>query len=170
MTSHATLTYKRSLHSTSLCCSFHATHTQTAHTASLPKHAHKTLRTPLSHLGSLQHHHCYTMHTRRRLSHTRKTLLGSLSGSIHALFSMILTRSYPSTNYASTLDRMRAGALTTRPSSTARQVSHPTAESETDRSPSHHMYYTRRQARYPALVQQGVHQHMIQAALNKRAS
>ena len=110
------------------------------------------------------------MHTRTRPSHTRKTLLGSLSRSIHALFSARITRSHLSMNHASTLDRMRVGALTTRPFSTARQASYPTAGKETDRSPSHHMYYTRRQARYPALIQQGVHQRMIQAALNKLAS
>ena len=66
--------------------------------------------------------------------------------------------------------RMRVGALTTKPFSTARQASCPTAGKEMDRSPSHHIYHTHRHARYPALIQQGQHQHMIQAALNKRAS
>ena len=110
------------------------------------------------------------MHTRTRPSHTRKTLLGSLSRSIHALFSAILTRSHLSINHTSTLDKMRAGALTTGPFSTARQASYPTAGKETDSSLSHHMYYQYGHARHPALVQQGVHRHMIQAALNKRAS
>ena len=110
------------------------------------------------------------MLTGRRLSQTRKTLLGSLSGSIHTLFPVRITRSQLSINHASTLDRMRVGALTTGPFSTARQASYPTAGKETDRSPSHHIYYQYGHARYPALVQQGVHRRMIQAALNKRAS
>ena len=79
----------------------------------------------------------------------------------------ILASSFVSIN---TLDRMRVGTLIARLFSMARQASYPTVGREADRSLSHHMYYTRRQARYPALVQQGVHQHMIQAALNKLAS
>ena len=126
--------------------------------------------TLLSHSRSLQHHHYYTMHTGRKLSHTEKTLLGSLSRSIHTLTPARITRSQLSINHASTLDRMRVGALTTGPFSTARQASYPTAGKETDRSPSHHIYYQYGHARYPALVQQGVHRRMIQAALNKRAS
>ena len=76
----------------------------------------------------------------------------------------VLASSFVSIN---TLGRMRVGALIARLFSMARQASYPTAGKEADRSLSHHMYYTRRQARYPALIQLGIHRRMIQVALNK---
>ena len=76
----------------------------------------------------------------------------------------VLAGSFVSIN---TLDRMRVGTLTARLLSMAGQASYPTVGKEADRSRSHHMYYTHRHARYPTLVQHGILQHMIQAALNK---
>ena len=75
------------------------------------------------------------MHTRRRPSHTRKTPLGSLSRPIHALFSVILTRSHLSISHASTLDKdegRHSLHQTTRHSKTGK----PSHDREGDRSPS----------------------------------
>ena len=166
MTSHATLTCKRSLHSTSLCCSLHATHTDCSHCIT-PQACARASHTLLSHLGSLQHHHQHTTRTGTGLSHTRKTPLGSLSRSIHALIPARIARSHLSINHASTLDKMRVGALIARLFSMARQASYPTAGEETDRSLSHHMYYQCGHARHPALTRQGQHRRMIRIALNK---
>ena len=80
------------------------THSDCSHCIT-PQPCSRTLHMLLSHSGSLQHHHHYTMHTRRRPSHTRKTLLGSLSRSIHTLTPARITRSQLSINHASTLDK-----------------------------------------------------------------
>ena len=171
MTSHATLTYKRSLHSTSLCCSFHATHTlrlltlhhspsmptrHCAHCSANPDRSSTTTATPCTQGEGYptQGKHCSDHSLGPSMHYSQRSSRDPIS---------------PQTTLALST-RMRTGALTTKPFNTARQVSHPPAGKETDSSLSHHMYYTRRQARYPALTQQGVHQHMIQAALNKRAS
>ena len=66
----------------------------------------------------------------------------------------ILASSFVSIN---TLDRMRVGTLIARLFSMAGQASCPIVGREADRSLSHHMYYARRHARYPTLIQQGIH-------------
>ena len=52
MTSHATLTYKRSLHFTALCCSFDTTHSDCSHCIT-PQACARAPHTLLSHPGSL---------------------------------------------------------------------------------------------------------------------
>ena len=68
MTSHATLTYKRSFHFTALYCSFDTTHSDCSHCIT-PQACARALHTLLSHPGSLCTDSLIHMEGKARLSH-----------------------------------------------------------------------------------------------------
>ena len=68
MTSHATLTYKRSSQFTALCCSLHATNTQNCSHCTTPQACARAPHTLLSNPGTLQQHSSQTIHTASTLA------------------------------------------------------------------------------------------------------
>ena len=137
MTSHATLTYKRSFHSTSLCCSLHATHTLRLltlhHSPGMHQGITHTAQPPRIAPAPPLVDHATSLHSSR----TRKTSLGSLSShsTLHIEGRTVLSHLSPNTKQAFALT---AWLHPHAPSTTTSQGN--IRESSSDRSPGLSMY------------------------------